>query len=820
MLKNYILIALRNIRKNRLYAVINILGLAIGLTIYLFGGILADYERSHDTMWANHDRTYTLGSLLKPEANIGVAMLDNTYTAMGPLIEAEMSDTVEAVARTVRERFLVSVEDKHFRETIRFADKDLLEIFDFQYLEGGPEALSDPSGMILSRSNALKYYGRTDVIGETVLLNHEHSLHVAAVITDVPQNSHFNSSILFNVDLGILAPLEALNRFTGWELEGNWNNLSTGNYVYVMTKGHVPIVELDAKINAVFDQHATDELKEKFMFGVDVRPLKATHTAVWDMIGMPVIDTIQVLGIFVLVIAIVNYTNLAAAQSMGRAQEVGMRKTLGANRGQLLGQFLIESLTIVAISMMLAIVLLEMIVPIFNGATEKILTLDHAALLPWLALTTVVVGLTAGAYPSYLITKVSPIDALKDAGASGAKGSWFRSLMIGFQFVLSIFILANVMIMYFQNEKVKDSSLIFPKDTVVALQNMSVETLRLREGALRDELVKLPDVERVTFATQIPFEQSNNRRTLYGVKGDENTEVEANVLYTDPDFLPVFNIPLLTGRNFDSAIVSDTRTDEDVRRANVVVNQMFARSIGYPSPVDAVGQMFWGGIPEEGPDVGKDAFQYTIIGVIEDQNMQGLHNEIKPWVFMNYHYEGLTHFYGAVRLSDGAGAGAVQAIENAWQKVNPDYPVDQRFLSDVFEDVYTIYRTMNTVFAGFAAIAMLLAVIGLFGLAAFMARGRTKEIGLRKVLGASVPQIIRLLIWQFSKPVMGAIVIALPMAYFASGLYLDFFADPFSLQVPVILSAGLITVLVAWVVIALHAGRVARANPIVALRYE
>lgn len=810
MFQNYLKIALRTLVKNKTFAVINIFGLAIGLAVYLFAGIIAKYEQEHDTMFSNHQRTYTVGSIMSPKANIGVRALDNTYSAMGPLIAADLEE-IDTFARTIRRGYLVTVDDKHFHEQVRFADKELLDIFDFEYVFGDKKALEDPKGFVITRKTAMKIFGRLDVVGETIFLNHKHDLHITAVIENLPNNSHFNSSFIAD-DVDILAPLVALNRIDNWDLQGNWSNISSGNHVYIMTKQPMAINEFNSKINVIFDKHVDPEMKETFMTSLKAVPLKSTHASFWDMVGMPVLESIQILGILVLIVAIVNYTNLATAQSIGRTREVGLRKTLGASRKQLIGQFLTESLTIALIAMVFAVVFLELILPPFNEAASKSVTLNYLNILPWLLSTTVIVGLIAGAYPSYLITRTTPIEALTNLKTKTGKGNFFRSLMIGTQFMLAIFMLAIVMIVFFQNEKVKESSNIFPKDEVLVLKRTAVQSILERENTLRNELLKLPDVTHVTFTAQVPFEQSNKNRSVSLVKGDQENKFQTNLNLVDHDFLTTFDVPLLAGRDFSRENSSDEVKNTETRVANVIVNQLLTKKLGYSDIKQAVGQTFWGKAGEE-----VDAFQYNIIGVMEDQNLLGLHNKIKPWVYIILPEP---HRYGAVRIRKGAPSSVISDIENTWKEVIPDYPIEHDFLDGLFNEIYQIYKTMNGVLAGFSGLALLLALIGLFGLAAYMARSRTKEIGVRIVLGASIPQIIRLLLWQFSKPVMWAIIVALPMAYFAANLYLQFFADRITFQVPIIFLSGSIAVILACLIIAVHAVKVATTNPIKALRYE
>jgi len=583
-----------------------------------------------------------------------------------------------------------------------------------------------------------------------------------------------------------------------------------------MTKQPMVLEELDQKINVIFDNHVDPEMKEKFMSSIRAVPLKSTHSSFWDMIGMPVLESIQILGILVLIVAIVNYTNLATAQSLGRTREVGLRKTLGASRAQLIAQFLTESLTIAFVAMILALVFLEIAIPSFNEATNKSVSLDYLGILPWLFSTTFLVGLVAGAYPSFLITRTTPIEALANLKTKTGKGNLFRSVMIGTQFLLAIFMLAIVLIVFFQNAKVKESSEIFPKDEVLVLKRTAVESIREREDTLRNELLKLNDVSHVTFTAQTPFEQSNNHRSVSLKKGDKENEFSTNLNLVDHDFVGTFDVPLIAGRDFSREISADAMATSDADRANVIVNQLLVNNLGYSNVNEAIGTVFWSDRGEEQP-----ALEYRIIGVMEDQNLLGLHNpdnsKIKSWIFVN---SPLPHRYGAVRIRQGASASVISEIEEVWKRVIPDYPIEHDFLDGLFNDIYAIYKIMNGVLAGFAALALLLALIGLFGLAAFMARSRTKEIGVRIVLGASVPQIIRLLLWQFSKPVMWAVLFALPMAYFAANLYLQFFAERINFQIPIIILSGVIAIALACLIIAIHAIKVATNNPVNALRYE
>jgi putative ABC transport system permease protein len=809
MLWNNIIIALRNLRKNKSFAAINISGLAIGLIIYVFGGLLVEYEMTHDRVFANVDNIYTIGSTASPKLNVGLDRFNATFMAVGPIIEAQVAD-VSAVARTRIESYLVSVGAEGFYERFRFADPALLSIFDFHYLQGDSSALDDPSGLLLTESLAIKYFGRTDVLGETVTFDNRFDFTVTAVIEDPPLNTHFNSFLVDGQSLGLVAPIKALDRLHDYDAAvGDWNNLSLGDMTYVLLPPTLDQAWLQSQMNKIFESMVPEEEKETIA-SFTVNPLSYANVAIWDMIGMPVISVISLLSLMVLVVACVNYTNLATAQSLGRTREVGMRKTMGATQTQLLTQFLVESLVITGIAMIIAIAALELIIPLFNNAANKILTLNYASTMPWLLMTTALVGILAGLYPAWLITRTNPIDALRDIARKGKKGSLVRSIMIGAQFAISAFMLAMVAIVYLQNEKVEESSYIFPRSEIYTVNRLRVEGITERLDTLQHELEALPNVDVVAYSSQVPYEQNNSQSVLRTVQGDEATGLNLMRMSISPEFLDAYDMPILAGRNFDVDVTNDRSTD-DVESLNILVNELTLAQMGIARPIDAINMRLYSSEPES------NIREYVIVGVVPTRNIVGLFNEEKAWFF---EYDPRTFRIGSIRISGGSIIDTVAKVEEIWKRVIPEFPIQGRFLDEVFDEVYNVLQLMNLALGIFAFVALSLALIGLFGLAAFMATQRTKEIGVRKVLGASSTQIARLLVWQFSTPVFWALLFALPGAYFASQIYLNFFADRIQSPIPVLFVAGLIAVLLAWGTIAGHAIRIARSNPIRALRYE
>jgi putative ABC transport system permease protein len=809
MFWNNVKIALRNLRKHKGFAAINITGLAIGLTIYVFGGLIVDYERTHDMFYKNAKRIYTIGATAAPELNVGIEYFNAVQSAVGPAIEANIAE-VEAVARTITSEYLINMGADRFYQVISFADPALLEIFDFEYLHGDSSALDDPSSLLITESVAIKYFGKTDAVGEVVTLDNEFDFYVSAVIADLPLNTHFNSSPIIESKLDIIAPIQALTRTRDFDVAGDWNNISIGNMTYVLLPPELEGSWLKVQMDALYER-VVDEERQRVIASFEVSPLSSANTAIWDLIGLPVISVISLLSFLVLVVACVNYTNLATAQSLGRSREVGMRKTMGAGQRQLLTQFLVESLVIAAIAMVIAVAALEIIIPLLNNAANKALTIDHLQTLPWLVATTVLVGLLAGLYPAWLITRASPIDALRDTARKGKKGSKVRSVMIGAQFAISAFMLALVAVVFMQNERVKEASYEFPRSEIYTLDRLNVDSIEERLETLRHELEALPNVDGVAFANQVPYEQNNATKTVSIEPGDEAGKFSLQFMSMTPEFLHTYDIRLLAGRPLSRDIANDTQR-EDSETVNVIVNEMALEKLGISSPAAAINRRFYNLSEEDGavPD-------FVIVGVAPTQNITGLFNADKPWMYV---YDPGFIRIGSVRITGGNMMDAVEQIEDVWDRVIPDYPMQGRFLDDTFNDVYNILKFMNLALAGFAFVAFSLALIGLFGLAAFMATQRTKEIGVRKVLGASSLQIARLLVWQFSTPVLWALAIALPGAYFASSVYLNFFADRINTTIPILIAAGIVATLFAWGTVAGHAIRIARANPILALRYE
>lgn len=835
MLVSYLKLALRNLVKHRLYALINIGGLALGLTIFVFSHILLNYENNHDNMFSKRDRIFLVGSIFSPTYETGIREMPNVRSAYGPLFDLEIEEA-EHVARSLFSEHVLSINKDNYRFGMRFVDPGYTRIFDFQYLYGDSSAIDDPHGIIITASTAKKIFGRVDVLAEVLQIDHQYEVHITGVIEDVDKDTHLNSSLIPDSELTIIASLEALVSIQEFDLDGDWKGFAYELFTYIYLEGSRDSAWLSDQVNAISKRHAPDD-EADIVQELKIIPLAEMHKEIWKTLGFPLIQAIRLLGFLVLIIACVNYTNLATAQSFGRTREIGLRLTFGAKRSQLLLQFLVESLTTAVFAMLLAIACIEILVPVYNTGFGKVVGLDYISLLPWLITTTLLVGLIAGAYPAYLISRLNPIDSLRNSLLKGRKGSIFRGLMVGVQFTISIFILAMVMIIYFQNEKVQESSNIYPKSQIVLLEKINTGDISEKLETLRRELNTIEGIQSVTFSSGIPFWQGGQRRTVTPISGDETLKFYLSTVSVDIDFMKTYDIDLLSGRPFNLDIAHDKLRD-GVEEVNVIVNLLTLQKLGFFSEDD----LYNSGINNSGVNssevnrsevnssehIGKIFFklpgerspnnrQYTIIGVMPDQNFRGLFNKLKPIMFF---IDPSTYSFGSIRVSGGDFEETLDKIDLVWDSVITDFPIQRIFLDDMFNYVFRFFKTINYVLASFSAVALALALIGLFGLAAFMAQRRTKEIGIRKVMGANVNQIVLLLVWQFSLPVMWSLLLAIPLAYLASNLYLDIFTDRITFVVPIVLLASAMGIITAWVIVAGHAIKIARANPIRSLRYE
>ncbi len=806
----YIKLALRNLARHRLYACINILGLAMGLCVFLFSEILISYEYNHDHMFAKRARIFTAGSVFAKTSEEPVKEYPVVRTVYGPLLRAKLKETAHVVRVPHRES-LIKIGNAARHVGIRFAEPGFTRVFDFEYIHGNKAALDDPRGLVITESQARANFGRVDVLGERVSLEHEYSLRITAVIRDVPPDSHFNSSLLPAFELTFIAPLEALIALGDFRREGDRETLDPADMTYILLPPNRTRAWLQGQADAVYAKHA-DAAEKAYISRIKIRPLIDSNIVLWDAMGFPMLESVRLLGLLILLVACANYTNLATAQNFGRDREVGLRMTFGARRPHLLAQFLSESIALTALAMLIALAGVELLIPAYNDLTGKAVRLEYLRLLPRVFLVVTATGLLAGAYPAYLISRRGPLSILRDAPARGPRGNAFRVFMVAAQFSVTIFILSMVMIIFFQNRRVLEISEAWPKTDVFVLEGTTADEIRSRREELRRAMTALPGVKAMAFSSGVPFYETSRTqksRRVAAKANDKDNAFTLDLVSVDRDFQRVYGIDLAGGRTLNSGDTYAANTG----RLNIVVNQIAARRLGFPDDAGAVGREFHALPDRRNPR----AAVFTIVGLMPDVYFIGPQSKIKPMAFLvrpEYDY------YASLRLTGRDRTRTTREIEKVWRSVLPDYPPRGKLLGSYFQLFFRLLKTINGIIAVFAGVALLLALIGLFGLAAFMARLRLKEIGIRKVMGASTGRITRLLIARFSRPVFWSLPAAMPSAYLAAGIYLDFFPEPIAFVLPIILLAGAAAILSAWAVVAGHALRIARTPPMDSLRRE
>ncbi len=818
MLKNYVTTALRHLWRRKLYTGINILGLAIGLAVYLFSQIFVDYEQSYDTFFPNHERIYAVTIDFDPSANVGLQSAEGVHTAIGPLLTTEVP-SVETWARLLQRQYLVRTGNTPFYQIMRFADPAFLDIFKIDIINGNATSpIAGPTDVMLSESTAEKYFGDQNPIGQTITINNLYDFQVTAVFRDLPVNSHLTQNLAFDTSFEMVANTQALSNLSSWDTAGDFNSISFQDKTYVLLpEGGNPEAVVEELVN-IYQKHMPDRLKD-FVAAYGITSLRSLNNFLFEATGLPVISSVLILGMLILLVACLNYTNLATAQIMGRTREVGMRRTLGASKKQLFSQFLVESTLLTLIALLLALSLIDLALPFIRNITGKEISLNYLSdlgSLSWLIMIAALVGLLAGGYPAYLISHGKTTQMLNGTIQQGKTGSKIRTIMLVVQFVISIFMMIAVVIIYSQNKKLEESSRVFAKDQIVNISNIQRPEIAERRDILKAELERIPGVERVAYSTVVPFEQNNINSDYMLQPGDESTKTMFWRLSGDEDFIPIYEFSLLEGRLLDQDRIRDGMLFDDDGKLttdviNVVVNELLTTKLGVASLADALGVNFY-----QTMDDGSSR-QFQIVGVVTDKNFMGLFNDIKPTYFV---YRPDNFRIASVKVSAINMEATLAAIDETWIRINPEYPIQRQMLEDEFRGIYRIFEGINAALAGFATLALLVAIIGLFGLAAFMAQKRTKEIGLRKALGANVSAIVRLLVWQFSRPVVIAILLASPLGYLAAGFYLDFFAERVEVSPMLFILTGIIALIVSALTVSFHAVKAARANPINALRYE
>ncbi|HLG40372.1 MAG TPA: ABC transporter permease [Chitinophagaceae bacterium] len=795
MIKNYLKIAWRNVLHEKGYAFINVFGLAVGLTCFILILLFVQHELSYDRFYENPDRIYRV---VKRHPGTNFHGLDS-WAVTPPQLPAAFIDEfpeVSAATSIVNQNALLSLDEQHYWEKGLWADANFFRVFSFPVLQGNPEtALAEPNTIVLTSSLANKIFGKKNPVGATLLYEKDNFYTVTGVIPDVPENS--------SIKYAFITSIRSQTYYTQSLKDNNW---SSSWHTFFKLAEDTDHAQLQSKMPAFVEKHvpdAGDDPNTRVQY--IIQPLSDVHLRSQFNFDIAFTGDIKyvylfsTIGFLILLLACVNYTNLAVARSIKRTREVGLRKVIGANRRQLIWQFLAESVLMAFLAFALALVTVKLLLPFFSQMMERPIQMDYQGdglLLPALLVLVVLVGLLSGSYPAFFMASLRPMQAL--TGKQDNRTERFhlqRLLMVG-QYAVSIVLVAGSFVIYKQMQFVQQKELGFDREYVVTVP-VRDETLRKNYEVIRNEWLQDHRVLAVTSSSALPtYVPSNNG--ISGLQGSNATDrLDVYMTYSDYDFLEVFGMKLAAGRTFSRQISSDLL-------GAAVINEATVRALGW-TPEEALGKTF---VHNDG--------ERTIVGVVKDFHMHSMHMPIEPLVIR---LEPTRMGYISAKVRPGNLSGTIASLEHSLKQFTP-YPFEYQFLDEHFDQLYKTELRLSETFGFFTILALLIASLGLFGLAAYAAETRTKEIGIRKVLGASAAHIVSLLSKDFLKLVIIGFVIAVPIAWYAMNRWLEDFVYRIIVEWWVFALAGLLTVTIALLAVSFQSVKAALTNPVDSLRSE
>ena len=775
MFKNYMKIALRNIKRYKTFSLINITGLAIGITCCLLITLWICDELSFDNIHKEVDNIYQVLVHGSQRNN------PSTPAPLAPALKEEIPEITEATRYGDLFEIVLTHENKSFYENgIKAVDPSFFKIFSFPFLKGDPNtALDNIHSIVISETIAEKYFSGEDPIGKALTMNHQHDFIISGVIKSIPHNS--------TLQFDMLVPSELLITNSIWEL--NWDSYYPNN-TFIKLQDNCAVDDINRKIADFIKKRVEGEDAI-----ISILPFTQRNLFFSDI--EQYIYIFSAIALFILAIACINFMNLSTARSVKRAKEIGVRKVIGARRRNIAIQFLGESFILSFIALTFAILLVGFLRPAFNTLTGKELSIVVSRshfILPLIIGLTLFTGFAAGAYPALFLSAFRPVSVLQGNLKLGTKRSKLRKAFIVFQFSLSIFLIIATGVIYKQLDYIKDKDIGYEKEHIVNIA-MRGDSQKFYD-ILKSQLLDDKRIEGVTgMATALPYFWRSSGTAEWDGK-DPNKEILISNNFIDYDFIETLKIEMVEGRSFSRDFISDTET-------NYLVNEEMVKIMGLKSAVGA-GLTYWG-------KTGK------IIGVMKNFNFQPLNNQISPLVFM-LRPDRVRNIL--IRIRPGNISSSIEFIKKTWNKTLSIYPFEYSFLDDNLNKRYRNIEKAGNLVDFFAALAVFVACLGLFGLATFLAEQRSKEIGIRKVLGAPVSGIVYKFLQEFTKCVWIANIIAWPVAYFAMNKWLQNFAYRTDLGIWTFLLSGLIAFLTAVITISFPSIKAATANPVDSLRYE
>ena len=835
MFKNYLITAWRNIVKNGVFSAINIFGLAVGLMSCILIMLFVRAESGYDKWLTDSERVVRMHTAMTMP-NQPPFLTVRSAGRMMETIRDYAKNEVETGVRLIQFPLTARRGEDVFNVNMTMADGSFFDVFDLPFVHGDRDtSFREPMNLVVTEEIAIQYFGRTDVIGETLTIccvgGGPNDVAITGVLKDLPDQTHLDINMLFYLQPALFPPgnnvldtWTSVNLYTYFKLNDGVKLAQLQERISYWLNNESPLVEMSKQLlgDQANGMQVTDLINLNIMKLTDLH-LRAKEDAgnMGDLTAMGdagMIQTFTIVALLVLIIACINFMNLSTAKASKRAKEVAMRKVLGASRGQVAIQFLSEAITIVFIALLFAVAASELVLPFYNEIIGKNLQLqlfDDPSLLLTLILVATVVGLGAGIYPALYLSRFLPGHILKSSKSSESASSVkFRSLLVVFQFTTSIILVIATIVVYGQTIYSTAADVGYRSDNKLVL---SVGGAGDNLQSLRQEILSLPEVNSVTFSSEAPTQDNENNSQFTLLETDESGNKLEPMFFNyhnmDYGFFEAYEVKPIAGRLFDENYGTDRFTslpDDSTEQgqASVILNETAAKKLGFSNLENVIGKTLVTG-----------NHNLTIVGVIPDLHFRSIKFGIRASVYLlnPSRFRVANIAFDTNNVSELA-----SKIESVWKTHVPMRPVELQFLSEMMVAQYQDELTTAQLFLALSMLAILVACLGLYGLSAFTVERRTKEIGIRKVMGANVSDIVQLLIWQFSKPVVLANLIAWPVAVYGMLIWLESF--PYRIDnlwfVPICLGVGLLSLLIAWLTVGGNAARVARKNPVNSLRYE
>jgi putative ABC transport system permease protein len=789
MLKNYFKISLRNILRNKTYSIINILGLSIGIACSILILLWIYDELSYDRFHKNANEIYRI---VGEDAIVGKIAI-----SCGPLANYMKDNFPDVVNAT---RYLPYADGSAFKYDDKvlqikngaFADPDFFKMFSSNFLGGNPKtALSNFSDIVITESMAKRFFGNENPIGKTLLIDVQNPMVVSAVIKDMPANSQLQ----FNFIIGI-----PILKYIGFPLD-EWGN--AGLHTFIKVKRSADIQKLNTQIAGIMSNQIPGFNRKLFL-----QPLTDIHLDTdfyGDLSGLgdkKYVYIFSAIALFLILIACINYMNLSTARVLKRSKEVGLRKIMGSNRLKVIIQFFIESMMIVVVSFFIAIALIEILLPLFNRVSGKMLMISYfdATFFGGIAVLLTIVALLSGGYPALFLSSVKPVHSLKNILIDGKKGSLFRRVLVVVQFSLSIILIAGTTTVYGQLNYIKNKKLGFDKENVILFGAKG--KFQQNYNAMKNELLRQSSIIGVTAEDRLFTNGKMSTTNVYWEGKETTSDINMGYSYVDYNYFDMLKVGFKEGRNFSR----DMSTDQIA----FILNEAAINIMKLKQPV--------------GKQFTLNNMQGKLVGIIKNTNFRALYYKVQPTAYMVISdYSELSFKYNGIiyaKTAAGRTRDAISAIENIWKKENPNLPFEYHFLDETIDKQYIKEIQIGEIFSWFSLIAIFISCLGLYGLSLFMIENRTKEIGVRKVLGASIPSILKLFYNDFSKLILLSTIIACPLAWYGMNKWLQNFAYHIELSWWVFVLSGGIALAIALATVSFQAIKAATANPVESLRYE